>query len=265
VEKRSVIARFFTTEIDDRTKKTHVCKKREDGHRAAHGRRDSSGSSMVDGIRYELRGISFENFVLFLFEREVSVESEEDAEHWYYTAEIAFEPREVAAHYIRLFKQPEFLLSQFSRRQLEEGFWAIRGPNLECGVYTLMWIEELPFSIRADCIRAMFHLFERLFAQEPLETSAQMWWDSLCYDWHCGNRSRDKGGEDQLMQDVLFETLSRILDLDSVICQGAALHGLGHLHHPSTEQLVDGYLERRPGIDPKLKEYALAAARFRVL
>lgn len=220
---------------------------------------------MVDGVHYDLGGISFENFVLFLFDREVSVESEEDAEHWYYSAEIAFEPGEIAAHYVRLFEQPEFLLSQFSKRQLEEGFWAIQSPNLECGVSQLMWVDELPFSIRENCVRSMFHLFERLFAHEALETSVQMWWDSLCYDWHCGNRSRDKGGEDQLMQDVLFETLSRILELDSVICQGAALHGLGHLHHPSTEQLVDAYLERRAGIDPKLKEYALAAARFGVL
>jgi hypothetical protein len=96
----------------------------------------------------------------------------------------------------------------------------IQSPNLECGVLQLMSQEDLPFSIRENCIRSMFHLFERLFAQEPLETSVQMWWDSLCYDWHCGNRSRAKGGEDQLMQDVLFQTLSRILELDSVTCQG---------------------------------------------
>ena len=73
----------------------------------------------------------------------------------------------------------------------------IQSPNLECGVLQLMSQEDLPFSIRENCIRSMFHLFERLFAQEPLETSVQMWWDSLCYDWHCGNRSRAKGGEDQ--------------------------------------------------------------------
>jgi hypothetical protein len=111
----------------------------------------------------------------------------------------------------------------------------------------------------------MFHLFERLFSAEPLETSANMWWDSLCYDWHCGNRSRDRGGEDQLMQDVIFETLTKILALDSVACQTAALHGFGHLHHPSTEQIIGAYIRGKPKIDPELKEYALAAARFSVL
>jgi hypothetical protein len=260
-------AHFLGIEIDDTNKKKDppLQKPQGCGTPPYSARSVFQGAPMVDGIQYDIRGISFENFVLFLFDREASVESEENAEHWYYSAEIVFEPGEIAAHYIRLFKEPEFLLTLFSKRQLEEGFWAIQSPNLECGVRQLMWIEELPFAIREDCVRSMFHLFERLFAQEPLETSAQMWWDSLCYDWHCGNRSRDKGGEEELMQDVLFETLSRILELDSVTCQGAALHGLGHLHHPSTEQLVADYIERRPGLDLKLKEYALAAARFEVL
>ena len=55
----------------------------------------------------------------------------------------------------------------------------------------------------------MFHLFERLFAHDPLDTAVQMWWDSLAYDWHCHNRSRENGGADRRMQDVMFETLSR--------------------------------------------------------
>jgi hypothetical protein len=48
-------------------------------------------------------------------------------------------------------------------------------------------------------------------------------------------------------------------------CQTAALHGLGHLHHPDTNELVQSYLARNPSITPDLREYALAAAQFRVL
>jgi hypothetical protein len=216
---------------------------------------------------FDIRGISFKEFVAFLFERGVAPESNENGEkeYWYYSVEIAFEPREVAAHYVQLFSDPNFLLSQYSKAQLEEGFWVMQSPNLECGLQVLLWLEDLPFVIREDCVRSMFHLFERLFSAEPLETSANMWWDSLCYDWHCGNRSRDRGGEDQLMQDVIFETLTKILTLDSVACQTAALHGFGHLHHPSTKQIIGAYIQGKPEIDPELKEYALAAARFSVL
>lgn len=92
-----------------------------------------------------------------------------------------------------------------------------------------------------------------------------MWWDSLCFDWHCGNRNRERGGEDLLMQDVMFQTLSEILSLDSEFCQDAALHGLGHLHHPGTERLVHDYLKERPTLNIKRREYALAAGRFEVL
>lgn len=81
-------------------------------------------------------------------------------------------------------------------------------------------------------------LFERLFVNEPLDTSIHMWWDSLCYAWHCGNRKRENGGEDSESQDVFFQTLVKVLALDSWICQRAALHGLGHLHHPETAEVM---------------------------
>ncbi|HEV2731066.1 MAG TPA: hypothetical protein VGV15_13625 [Terriglobales bacterium] len=111
----------------------------------------------------------------------------------------------------------------------------------------------------------MFHLFERLFAAEPLETAPNMWWDSLCYDWHCGNRLRENGGEDAAMQDVMFETLAKILQLPSFYCQRDALHGLGHLHHPDTRALIQSYFDRNPTLDPEIKDYALAAAEFSVM
>ena len=111
----------------------------------------------------------------------------------------------------------------------------------------------------------MVDLFVRLFANEPLETSVNMWWDALCYDWNCGNKDRNRGGEDLQMQDVLFDVLSELLKNDSEICQGAALHGLGHLHHPKTEELIDSYLRQRPSLPEEWKKYALAAAKFEVL
>ena len=63
----------------------------------------------------------------------------------------------------------------------------------------------------------------------------------------------------------MFETLAKILELSSPIAQGAALHGLGHLHHPETEGLIDDYLEANPDLEAEMREYALAAARFQVL
>ncbi len=46
------------------------------------------------------------------------------------------------------------------------------------------------------------------------------------------------------MIETIFQTLSKILALDHRGCQICALHGLGHLYHPSSEQLVQKYLDK---------------------
>jgi len=111
----------------------------------------------------------------------------------------------------------------------------------------------------------MVDLFKRLFAGEPFDTSVQMWWDSLCYDWHCGNRKRERGGEDLELQDIYFQTLAKVLAIDSWICQGAALHGLYHLQHPDTESLIRRYMDEHPLLTKEQLAYAKAAAKFQVL
>ena len=218
---------------------------------------------MSERQQQDITGIQFEEFVRFLFARTSPADAKADP--WYWVTDVTFVPHEIVGLYTKLFTDPEFLLSAYLKSELEQGFWAIQSCNLSCGVAEIIWIQELPFTLRERCVRSMFYLFERLFSIEPLETSAHMWWDSLCFDWHSGNRSRANGGEDQFMQDVLFETLARILELDSVACQGDALHGLGHLHPPDTEQLIATYIAGHPSIAPEMKQYALAAARFQVL
>jgi hypothetical protein len=210
----------------------------------------------------DLRGAGFDQFLSFIFREKVEGEY---SKFWHWETDVIFEPAEIVSHYMRLFAEPQVLIKKFSKAVLEHGFWAIQSGNLDCDVSHIIWMEELPFGIRANCVRSMFYLFERLFAMEPLDTAPNLWWDSLCYDWHCGNRSRENGGEDAEMQDVMFETLAKILQLPSFYCQRDALHGLGHLHHPDTGELVQSYIARNPGLDPEIKDYALAAAKFSVM
>ena len=219
---------------------------------------------------------SFDEFVTFLFERpvpsgessfaEVARSGETDKWNpWYYDSHVSFDPFCLCDHYSRLFREPRFLVDRFSRSQLEQGFWAAQSPTLECSAYHLTWNREVSFEVREECVRSMYFLFRELFIDEPLQTSVCMWWDSFCYGWHCGNRKRSRGGEDLLMQDVMFETLSRILALESDICQGAALHGLSHLHHPQTETIIERYLSNHPSLSDEWRQAALAAARFELM
>jgi hypothetical protein len=207
---------------------------------------------------------SFDEFLTFLFDRDVALETK-GKDYWYWHVEVEFDAEVIAAYYIQLFRQPEFLLERFTKEQLEEAFWAIPSYNLDCSVIRIINDSDLPLSLREECIRSMAELFKRLFATEPLNSSVQMWWDSLCYDWNCGNRGRERGGEDLKLQDIFFQTLAEVLAIDSWICQGAALHGLGHLHHPQTNELINRFISEHNFLTEEHKEYALAAARFEVL
>jgi len=118
---------------------------------------------------------SFDDFVAFLFDRDVSLESKRQ-DYWYCHVEVEFDAREIGAYYVQLFRQPEFLLTRFTKLQLEEGFWAIQVHNLDCSVARIIDDSEVPLSLRKDCIRSMADLFKRLFAAEPFDSSVQMWW-----------------------------------------------------------------------------------------
>jgi hypothetical protein len=213
----------------------------------------------------DLSEFSFDEFIAFLFDRDIPEKSGK-WNPWYWHTEVVFDPVRICDYYIRLFKEPRFLLERFSPAQLEEGFWAISSHGfLGCSATDLFWNEVLPLSAREECVRSMFYLYRDLFAFEPSETAGFMWWDSVCWHlWHRGQKDRLRGGEDLSMQDVMFETLAKILALDSENCQHAALHGLGHLQHPATQETINDYLRQHPSLSHEIRIYALAAARFEV-
>jgi hypothetical protein len=216
----------------------------------------------------DLTGVGYERFVRFLFDRPVVPVTESGSgapKPWYWSTETTFDPGDLVAHYTRLFTEPVTALAPYGDDQLEQGFWAVQGRRLNCSAGELIWDRRLPFDVRATLVRTMYELFKHFFAHHKLDTSVDMWWDSLAYDWHCNNRRRMNGGEDRLMQDVMFETLGKILDLPESHVQHAALHGLGHLHHPDTAAKVNDWMARTTNQNRELLEYAQAASRFEVM
>ena len=62
--------------------------------------------------------------------------------------------------------------------------------------------------------------------------------------------------------------MQRVLALDALACQEGALHGLGHWHLRYPEEVkgaIDVFLESRPQLDPRLRQYAISARRGCVL
>jgi hypothetical protein len=88
-----------------------------------------------------------------------------------------------------------------------------------------------------------------------------MWWDNLCsVFWvNVSARMREEGALEELptasfkdlnqeetqILDTMFETLVQTLNLGEIRCQQAALHGLGHLHHPKVPEIVQHYMDHR--------------------
>ncbi|MFZ3214574.1 MAG: hypothetical protein WA192_00770 [Candidatus Acidiferrales bacterium] len=219
---------------------------------------------MEEREQFDVSEYSFDEFISFIFAHEPSADWNKQ-KPWYFSLEVIYDPRTICVYYVRLFRQPAFLLNQFSTAQLNQGLWAIHGGALDCAVSCVVSDTDLPFAVREECVRSMADLFRLLFAGGLLQESSGMWWDSLCYDWHCGTRNRERGGEDLRMQDVMFETLTKILRFDCEFCQFGALHGLGHLHHPRTWTLVHTFIAEHPALSAERKQYALKGAAFQVL
>jgi len=116
----------------------------------------------------DLTNVSFDEFVAFHFDHDTdhSIPPEsEKYDPWYFHVEVEFDAENVGAYYVQMFEQPEFLLTRFTKAQLEEGFWAIQGPNLNSSVSRIIEDSDLPLPIRAECIRSM-RGYDRILGQE---------------------------------------------------------------------------------------------------
>lgn len=54
----------------------------------------------------------------------MSLESER-RDYWYWHVEVEFDPKKIGAHYVQLFRQPEFLRAQFTKADLMNRHQAI--------------------------------------------------------------------------------------------------------------------------------------------
>jgi hypothetical protein len=165
-------------------------------------------------------------------------------------------PLEIIEFYIQLFNSPCFLFDKFSAEQLEQGFWELQNVAIDFSVGFLLADKTLPLQLRMNCITAMYNLYREFFSIHKLEEAGGMWWDGVITAYKL-SACPELPNDDVTLRNVLFETLTRILQDDSLEYSGAALHGMGHLRHPSTENIILAYLEAHPHLDTDTVDYAL--------
>ncbi len=206
-------------------------------------------------MEFDLRGRSLDDIKDFIFNHPVPTITDEAG--WWWEAIVELDPVEYATRLIDIFRQPADLRTRYTREQLEQGFWMlISGADTSLG--SLLWETAIPWDVRETLIQSTVDLYEKLFALEPLDSSVHMFWDALAYDYCVPTRYPETDNEDRRVQEAMFSALTQILRIDSITCQMAALHGLGHLRHRDTERAITAYLAANPTLEDDHRQYALA-------
>jgi hypothetical protein len=167
-------------------------------------------------------------------------------------------PHEVLGFLTRALDDPSESFGHFDDDSIAQGLLFIVHPRYTNWAATLL-DEDLPLPDRARGIDGIVTFFRRFVAERPtpsknLASIIYMWWD-LFPSW---------GSEDAATDSALLDAMSRILDIENLLCQDSALHGLNHwqTNYPrEVSAIIDAYLARNPGLGPELVHTARAAQK----
>lgn len=218
---------------------------------------------------YDLRTICYEGFLEFIFNHPVSpqiVGEKPDVDPhcdacWYdaIDLDIDFDPARNCEYFALLFCDSRGLLGRYSLRQLEQGFWWMQTGFNDGSVADVLWTGSLPVGRRVAMISAMYFLYAELFSEVPMGRAPYMWWENLAKGIPGKAAGPTWQADRKRIENVIFKTLAKLLDLEAEDCRINALHGLNHLPHPGKETLILGYLARHPGLNDEHRRYAEGA------
>jgi hypothetical protein len=138
----------------------------------------------------------------------------------------------------------------YSEEQLDRGLWMILGPVIRYPQFCFDAVIDI--AMRIDAIESMYIPFRDVVALHTgdiKDTFYWMWWDMILFTPFWGDDGQSRydyaalTDDRKQMGEIILRTLVKILALDHRGCQWCALHGLGHLHHPSVAQVVQRYLD----------------------
>jgi hypothetical protein len=213
-------------------------------------------------LTYDLNFATFEEFVSFLFDHPLENEDQIWRENWKQFASIRMNYHRLMQHYTRLFRDPAFLLNDYTPQELNQGFWNIYmgvcDKDRSFNIGRVLMHPTVSFTEAETCLEAMYDLFANLFSlpniHELSGSAAYMWWDWGFYSIH-------------RFRDINLDVMRRVLELDSIDCKWAALHGLGHLNHPGKEQVIRDFLAANPDLPDfdDWYQYGMAAIEGKIM
>ena len=203
----------------------------------------------------------YHDFVHFISHANIQLEfndSPEDkvllpARNW-----LEGKPERLLSFYQQYFERSDRLLEQHSTQQLDNILHFILGHS-HYGIKSLTYDSRINFASRQAVVQAIYDLYAKLLIDDPIEYHRHMLWDDLAFSYTMDSFAYYfKKEEKTLLQNVMFETLEKILNIKNKDCQFAALHGLNHLKHPHTETLIRNYISSHDDLNEEDVEFAQA-------
>ena len=217
--------------------------------------------------------ISYEEWVELIFNHQVA-EKDVDFMNWYnidkyVDLEDEFSEIEKTHYLTRLFENATTDLVKYSDKQINEGLYYLIGEF--SSNYSIAWkSDEVEWADKKRFIMSIYSLFANFFANKcsnslvneaknPINGVCFMWWDTMPMYLPENYPLRIQ------IEQMFLGIMKKTLQLKSVACQQAALHGLGHYYDDenpkATQVIIDEYIKSFRGkhddITKKLLEYAM--------
>ena len=205
----------------------------------------------------DLRQAGYEEIVVFVFDHWPE-DAVDDKWYWQLQDKVQIEPRQAVAFLTRLCSRAGELVERFTLRQIAEGLNYVFGAGGRFEFYKHLWNPSVPWPERRTCIQAIPNLYTEVFERDPegIGGCAFMLWDSIAYDYCCGNCDPVSDAEDARVQDAMFEALVSMLRSDHSETLRGAIHGLGHLEHRDGNHVIHELLSSSRSLPPQVRTYA---------
>jgi hypothetical protein len=205
---------------------------------------------MTIDLNLDVSDLDFDAWLQFFFARRLLSKGESFLETFCADAVLSrpAQSRRIVTHLEAMCSQFADIGQRYSLQQLNQGIWAMFGPDFE--LQQVLWDETVPLEQRLACLHSMRVPYLEFVTGHPaavMENAFDMWWDMLLGSfWSHRGFHHDYGRldlSDKAILDAAFETLDAILESGNERCQQYALHGLGHLHHPGVPARVDKVIQ----------------------
>ena len=222
-----------------------------------------------------LTNLSYDAWKQYIFDHPVADDpwyNDDESDYW----DEESNPDTTVQFMTRLFNEAGTLPDTYSLEQIAQGLTYIVEPGVSGYAPLLGDDSPVPWELRQPCLRAMERVFADLFAPYceqvlyHVDTDPKPSLNKICYQWwvRLPFRGRPDDAHREKFDRAYLDVMEATLQIKSVPCNEATLHGLGYWHdqHPGhVARIVDEFVKSTRTLNPDLHYYARRARRGEIV